>query len=104
MLARIRKNDTVVVLSGKDKGKQGSVIEVFAQKGKVVVRGVAMYTKHRKARKSGEISSIKKEEGLLDLSKVMLVCHSCKKPSRMRTKRTAEKAIRICGRCQEAFD
>jgi large subunit ribosomal protein L24 len=104
MLARIKKNDLVEVLSGKDKGKQGTVIEVLSQSEKVVVRGIAIHTKHKKAKKAGEISAIKHEEGAIHLSKVLPVCRSCKKPSRISIKRTEDKASRVCIRCQEAFE
>jgi large subunit ribosomal protein L24 len=66
----IKKNDTVVVLTGKDKGKQGVVIEVLPKKGKVKVRGVAIVTRHVKARRQGEVSTIKKEESYIDMSNV----------------------------------
>lgn len=104
MLARIKKNDLVAILSGKDKGKQGSVIEVLSQKSKVIVRGIALHVKHQKARKAGEVSGIKKEEGALDLSKVMLVCRSCKKPSRIQIKKSGDASVRVCVRCQETFE
>jgi large subunit ribosomal protein L24 len=104
MLARIKKNDLVAVLSGKDKGKQGTVIEVLPHSDKVVVRGVAVHTKHRKAKKSDEVSAIRKEEGAIHLSKVQPICHSCKKPTRITVKRTEDKAQRVCVRCQEAFE
>jgi len=66
----IKKNDTVVVLTGKDKGKQGSVIEVLPKEGKVKVRGIAIVTRHVKARRQGEASAIKKEESYIDASNV----------------------------------
>jgi large subunit ribosomal protein L24 len=69
----IKKNDTVVVITGKDKGKKGIVIEVLHKKGKVMVKGVAVHTKHAKARKQGETSSIKKQEGYIDVSNVKVV-------------------------------
>ena len=61
MVARIKKNDTVVVLSGKDKDKNGTVIEVLPKKGKVLVKGIALKTRHVKARKQGDVPGIKKE-------------------------------------------
>lgn len=82
-MIRIKKNDTVVILSGKDKGKQGAVIDILPKKGKVKVRGVAMVTRHVKARREGEASMIKKEEGFIDASKVMPVCPKTGKPTRV---------------------
>ncbi len=104
MVARIKKNDTVVVLSGRDKGKHGPIIDVLRKKGKVVVKGVAFVTKHVKARKTGEISGIRKEESFVDVSKVMPICTSCKKACRTNTKMLENgKRARICNRCKEIF-
>jgi len=80
---RIKKNDTVVVLTGKDKGKRGSVIDISTKKGKVKVRGVAIVTRHVKARRQGETSMIKKEESFIAMSNVMPVCAKTGKPSRI---------------------
>jgi large subunit ribosomal protein L24 len=104
MLARIRKNDTVLVISGKDKGKQGTILEICPQKDKVMVRGVAICVRHCKARKAGEVPAIKKEEGYLASSKVMPVCRSCKKPTRIQIKRTNQDAVRTCCHCKAAFE
>lgn len=104
MVARVKKNDTVVVVSGKDKGRQGTVIATAPRENKVVVKGVAIVTRHVKARKAGDISGIKKEEGFLDLSKVMPVCTACKKPCRTGAKKLETgKNVRVCARCKEAF-
>ena len=70
MVARIKKNDTVVVLSGKDKDKKGTVIEVLPKKGKVLVKDIALVTRHVKARKQGEVSGIKKEESYINASMI----------------------------------
>lgn len=70
MKMKIKKNDTVVVISGSDKGKQGSVIDILPKKGKVKVQGVAMVSRHTKARRQGEKSMIKKQERYIDISNV----------------------------------
>lgn len=102
MVARIKNNDNVLVLSGKDKGKQGSVIT--RKKNKILVKGVNIITKHVKARKAGETSGIKKEESFINISNVMPICTSCKKPARVNTKRLEDgKNVRICNRCKEIF-
>ena len=104
MVARIKKNDKVFVLAGKDKGKQGAVIAILPKKGKVMVKGVAIATRHVKARKQGENSGIKKEEVFIDLAKVMPICASCKKPSRVGAKTLQDgKRARFCIRCKEIF-
>ncbi len=104
MLARVKKNDTVVVLSGKDKGKQGQVIVILPKKGKVMVKGVAIVTRHAKARRAGEVAGIRKEESFIDLSCVMPLCSACKKPSRVNSKKLENgKRTRTCNRCKEIF-
>jgi len=82
-MERIKKNDTVVILTGKDKGKRGAVIAILPKKGKVKVKGVAIVTKHSKARRQGETPSIKKLESYIDISNVMPVCAKEGKPCRV---------------------
>jgi len=104
MLSRIKKNDNVIVISGKDKGKQGTVLKVSPKDGEILVKGVAIATKHIKAKKTGETSRIVKEETYIPLSKVMPICKSCKKACRVRVKLLEnENKVRVCHRCQEAF-
>lgn len=82
-MERIKKQDMVIVLTGKDKGKRGSVIDILSKKGKVKVKGVAIVTRHVKARRQGETSMIKKEEGFIDISNVMPIDPKTDKPSRV---------------------
>lgn len=104
MVARIKKNDTVVVLSGKDKDKKSTVIEVLPKKGKILVKDIAMVTRHAKARKQGEVSGIRKEEQYIDASIVMPVCASCKLPCRVNAKVIeGGSRVRVCNRCEEIF-
>ena len=104
MLSRIRKNDNVIVVSGRDKGKQGAVIAVDSKKGQVLVKGIGVVTKHVKAKKQGEKSRIAKEEVFLNSCKVMPVCPSCKKPCRVGVKFLDDgKKVRSCHRCKESF-
>ena len=96
----IRKNDKVVVLSGRDKGKTGEVLSADPKAGKVVVQGVSVATKHQKARKQGEESSIIKVETPIYACKVMVVCPKCSKPTRVAHKATADgKKVRVCKHC-----
>ena len=96
----IKKNDTVIVLSGKDKGKQGEVLRAMPAEGKVVVQGVSVATKHQKARKQGEESSIIKVETPIYACKVMVVCPKCSKPTRVAHKVGADgKKVRVCKHC-----
>ncbi len=100
-MMRIKKNDTVLVLTGRDKGKRGTVLEVVTDKGLVKVAGIAMVTKHYKARKQGEVSAIKKQEGYINASNVMLIS-SDKKPCRVNFKVLEDgKKVRVCNRTKE---
>lgn len=104
MLSRVKKNDTVLVLSGKDKGKQGSVISVDPKKDLVLVKDVGIITRHVKARRAGEKGGLVKEESYIPLCRVMPVCPSCKRPCRVQVKFLEdENKTRICHRCKEAF-
>ena len=104
MLSRIKKDDNVIVISGKDKGKQGIVIKVAPKDGQALVKGIAIITRHAKAKKTGETSKIVKEEAFISLSKIMPVCKSCKKACRISTKvLDNDNKVRVCHRCHEAF-
>ena len=76
MLVRIKKNDTAIVLSGKDRGKTGTVLRVDHKKGKVMVKDIAVLTHHVKPRKQGEKGGIKRDESFSPVAKVMPVCPS----------------------------
>ena len=96
----IKKNDKVIVLSGRDKGKTGEVLSADPKAGKVVVQGVSVATKHQKARKQGEESSIIKVETPIYACKVMVVCPKCNKPTRVAHKVGADgKKARVCKHC-----
>ena len=99
----VKKDDTVVVISGNDKGKKGKVIATAPKEGKVIVEGVHVVSKHNKARKQGEVSSIVKTEGAIYASKVLLYCDKCDAPRRNKTVVTEEKGKKIksgvCVKC-----
>ena len=100
----VKKDDTVVVLSGKDKGKQGKVLEVSPKEQKVIVDHVNMVTKHVKPRKIGEAGAIVKVEGAMYACKVQLVCPKCGKPTRAGHKLLADGSkVRVCKKCGETF-
>ena len=79
----IKKNDTVIVLSGKDKGKKGKVLVAMPSENKVVVEGVNVATCHTKPRKQGEEGGIVRREIPIRVDKVQLVCPKCGKPTRV---------------------
>ena len=96
----IRKDDTVVVLSGKDKGKKGKVLVVNPKAGKVIVEGINMVSRHTKPRRQGEEGGILKKEAPLYACKVMRVCPKCDKATRPAHKVLADgKKVRICKKC-----
>ena len=99
----IRKDDTVVVISGDDKGKRGKVIAASPEERKVIVEGVHIVSKHSKARKQGDVSQIVKTEGAIYADKVMLVCPKCDKGVRVHMVITEEngkkKKVRTCAKC-----
>ena len=103
-MMRIRKNDTVVVLTGRDKGKRGTVLDVDVTKNLVKVSGVQILTKHYKARKQGEVSAIKKQEGFINLSNVMLIAPSDSKPCRVNFKMLDDGSkVRVSNRTKQVI-
>ncbi len=99
MSMKIKKNDTVVVLSGKDRGKQGKVLGTVPADGKVVVEGVNMATCHVKPRKQGEEGGIIKREAAIAVCKVQVICPKCSKPTRVAHKVENGKKTRVCKHC-----
>ena len=100
----VKSGDTVLVISGKDAGKQGKVLRTCPKTGRVVVEGVNIISRHQKARKAQEKSSIVKKEGTIDVSNVMVVCPSCGKPTRIKHTVDANgKSARVC-KCGAALD
>ena len=95
----IKKNDTVIVLSGKDKGKKGKVLVAMPSENKVVVEGVNMATCHTKPRKQGEQGGIVKRETPIRSCKVALYCEKCGKGVRVGHKIDGDKKTRICRKC-----
>ena len=101
----VKKGDTVVVLSGKDKGKKGKVLTVVPKTGMVIVEGVNMSTKHTKPRKQGQTGGIIHQESPVHACKVMHVCKKCGKPTRLghSIMENGEK-LRMCKHCLEVFE
>jgi large subunit ribosomal protein L24 len=101
----VKKGDTVVVLSGKDKGKKGKVLEAMPRKGKVVVEGVNKVKRHTKASQKMPQGGILVKEAALNSSKLMLICPSCDKPTRIKkTALASGSTARICKKCSEIID
>ena len=96
---KIKKNDKVVVLSGKDKGKSGKVLGTVPSERKVVVEGINVVTCHIKPRKQGEEGGIVKRETPIRSCKVALFCEKCNKGVRVGYKMDGDKKVRICRKC-----
>ena len=95
----IKKDDKVVVLSGKDKGKEGKVLTAMPKDNKVIVEGVSVASRHMKPRKQGDQGGIIKMETPIYASKVMVVCPKCGKPTRVAHKIADGKKLRVCKKC-----
>ena len=96
----VKKNDTVVVLSGKDKGKKGKVLSVDPESRKVIVEGVNVASRHQKPRKQGEEGGILQKEAPIYACKVQKVCPKCGKATRPAHKMLADgKKVCVCKKC-----
>ncbi len=96
----VKTGDSVVVLSGKDKGKKGKVLAVSPKEGKVIVEGINMATKSVKPRRQGEAGGIVKAEAAMYSSKVQLVCPKCNRGVRTGVKFGPDgEKLRVCKRC-----
>ena len=100
----VKKGDTVVVLSGKDKGKQGKIITAMPRAGKVVVEGVNKVKRHSKPSLKVPNGGIITKEMPMHACKVQLVCPACNKPTRIGHKDLNGKNARVCKKCGEIID
>jgi large subunit ribosomal protein L24 len=96
---KILKGDTVLIISGKDRGKKGKILTSFPKKGKVIVEGMNLKKKHRRPRKSGEKGQIVQLPGLIDVSNVKIICPKCGRPARIGSKTMEKRRYRICKKC-----
>ncbi len=100
----VKLNDNVVVITGKDAGKQGKVIATSPKNGKVTVEGINLVKKAKKARRANEVSTIAEIEGAIDVSNVMVVCDACSKPVRVKHAVVDGKKVRVCPKCGAVLD
>ena len=103
MAMNVKKGDTVIVLSGKDKGKQGKVLGTVPKSTKIVAEGINMVTCHVKPRKQGEEGGIVKREAAIYASKVQVVCPKCDKGTRVAYEIKDGKKVRVCKHCGAAL-
>nr|WP_181382949.1 50S ribosomal protein L24 [Sporomusa sphaeroides] len=101
----VKKGDKVVVLSGKDKGKEGKIVEALPKKGKVVIEGVNKVKRHTKPSQKAPQGGIIVKEAPIASAKVMLVCPACDKPTRIKKSQQASGSfVRACKKCGEVID
>jgi large subunit ribosomal protein L24 len=102
---KIRKNDTVLVIAGKDRGKKGKVRKALPKKDKVIVEGVNMIKRHSRAKGQARQAGIIELEAPLDISNVMLICNKCNKPARVGFRFLSDgRKARVCRSCDEIID
>ncbi|MFY9458067.1 MAG: 50S ribosomal protein L24 [Candidatus Spechtbacterales bacterium] len=98
---KLKKNDNVLIISGKDRGRKGRILEVFRGEGKIMVEGMNMHKKHRRPRRQGQKGEIVQVATPIDASNAKVICTKCAKPARVGYKITAEKKYRVCKKCGE---
>ncbi len=96
---RIKKNDTVQVLAGKDKGKRGTIVRMIPKKNAVIVSGVNIVKKAMKKRSQQDQGGIVEIEAPLDVSNVAIVCKKCGRPVKIGYKFDGDKKLRVCRKC-----
>lgn len=101
---KIKTNDKVKILSGKDKGKTGKIIQVFPEDMKVVVEGVHSIKKHLRAKGKAEKGQVLELSAPINASKVILLCSKCEKPVRVGYKIENDKKYRVCRKCGQSID
>lgn len=102
---KIRKNDTVQVMAGKDRGKRGKVRFAYPKKNRLIVEGINFIKKHSRARGQVRQAGIIDLEAQIDASNVMLLCGKCNRPTRVGfTFLDDGRKVRICRKCKEVID
>ena len=101
---KVKKNDTVLVLTGKDAGKTAKVLTAMPSENRIIVDGINVQKKHKKARSAQEVSSIQNQSGPIDASNVLVVCPTCGKATRVAYTVVGDKKARICKKCGALLD
>jgi large subunit ribosomal protein L24 len=103
--SKIRKNDTVLVITGKERGKTGKVLRVIGDRRRVVIERLNMVKRSRKARGVQQPGGVVEKEAAIDLSNVMIMCERCNAPARVGARRLEDGTrVRVCRRCGEDID
>jgi large subunit ribosomal protein L24 len=105
MRARIKKNDTVMVIAGRERGKTGKVLRVIPDKQRALIEQLNMVKRHQKARGPQSASGIIEKEAPVHLSNLMIMCDKCNAPVRMGKRALDDgRSVRVCRRCGEQLD
>ncbi len=104
MKTLLRKNDVVMAIAGRSRGKQGKILEFVRNKGRVVVEGLQMIKRHTKKSQLHPQGAIVEKEGTIAISNLMLFCPTCQKGVRLGIKRDDAKRVRYCRKCKHEFD
>ncbi len=101
----IRKNDTVLVITGKERGKTGKVLRILTERGRVIIERLNMVKRSQKGRGPQQPGGVIEKEAAIDLSNVMIMCERCNAPARTGSRRLEDGTrVRVCRRCKEDID
>ena len=105
MVVKIRKNDTVLVITGKDRGKKGKVRFAYPKEERILVEGVNFVKRHTRARRQARQAGIIEREASIHVSDVMLLCSRCDHPTRIGFRFLEDgRKVRVCRSCREVID
>lgn len=103
----VKRDDTVLILAGNDRGKRGRVLKVFPEKNRLIVEGVRFIKRHTRPSPKNQSGGIVEKEAPIDASTVMVICSKCGEPTRVKRRPVQEEGhtrhIRACVRCGEVF-
>lgn len=98
---KIKKDDTVLIIKGRDRGRKGKVLQALPQKGKIIVEGINLIKKHIRPKKAGQKGEKVEIPAALAISKAKLICSKCSQPTRVGYKITKSGKLRICKKCEQ---
>lgn len=100
---KIKKGDTVLIISGKDRGRKGKILKAFPKESKILVEGINLRKKHQRPRRTGEKGQIVTLPAPINISNTKLICPKCGKTARVGYKIVENKKYRICKKCGQAL-
>ncbi len=100
---RVKKNDTVLIISGKYRGRKGKILKAFPKKDKVLIEGVNLRKKHQKPKKTGDKGEIIEVPAPIHISNVKIICPKCKKATRIGYRIEGGEKYRICKKCDKTI-